>query len=91
MSARQAYVSHACFDDSSVMFSDMKRKDTTEILLLLYEFEAKAKLGDPDVESVLERALSLPYSDPKTYETMAGRIISAIFVCVKFYYRISTF
>ncbi|XP_064595342.1 testis-expressed protein 11-like isoform X2 [Liolophura sinensis] len=52
--------------------SDVKTKDTTEILLLLYEFEAKAKLGDPDIESVLERALSMSYSEPKTYETMAA-------------------
>ena len=52
--------------------SDSKVKET-EVLLLLYEFEALVKLQDSRVETLLEKALTLPGSDPKTFETMAGK------------------
>lgn len=51
---------------------DNNGKDSVDILLLLYEFEARAKLGDLRVESVLEKALALPNSDAKMFETIAG-------------------
>jgi hypothetical protein len=43
------------------------------MLLLLYEFEVKARLGDVDLEKVLDKALSQPYAEPKTFEVMAGK------------------
>lgn len=48
-------------------------KDPTETLLLLYEFEARAKLNDPELENVLERVLQLKQIEPKTLETLAGK------------------
>lgn len=48
------------------------------MLLLLYEFEALVKLQDSRVELLLEKALTLPGSDPKTSETMAG-LYNALF------------
>ena len=46
--------------------------DDSNVLLVLYEFEAKAKLGNEDLDACLEAATSLPTADPKTFETMAG-------------------
>jgi hypothetical protein len=43
------------------------------MLLLLYEFEIKARLGDADLEKVLDKALLQPYAEPKTFEVMAGK------------------
>ncbi|CAI9736922.1 testis-expressed sequence 11 protein-like [Octopus vulgaris] len=48
------------------------KKDTVNKLLLLYEFESRAKLKDPILESVLERAVMMPYSDAKMFETIAA-------------------
>ncbi|KAL6480199.1 hypothetical protein MHYP_G00112320 [Metynnis hypsauchen] len=47
-------------------------KDPTETLLLLYEFEARAKLNDPKLESVLESALELDNTETKVLETIAA-------------------
>lgn len=46
--------------------------DPTDLLLLLYEFEARTKLNDPQVETVLELVLELENVDTKVLETMAG-------------------
>ncbi|XP_026773644.1 testis-expressed protein 11 isoform X2 [Pangasianodon hypophthalmus] len=46
-------------------------KDPTDTLLLLYEFEARAKLNDPKLESVLESVLKLENIDTKILETIA--------------------
>nr|XP_012330464.1 testis-expressed protein 11 [Aotus nancymaae] len=48
-------------------FSD----DSFEKLLLLYEFEVRAKLNDPSLESFLEPAWELPHLECKTFETIA--------------------
>uniref|UniRef100_A0A3Q4I5G0 Protein ZIP4 homolog n=1 Tax=Neolamprologus brichardi TaxID=32507 RepID=A0A3Q4I5G0_NEOBR len=45
--------------------------DPTDSLLLLYEFEARAKLNDPIVEAILESVLELENVEPKMLETMA--------------------
>ena len=45
---------------------------TATVLLVLYEFEAKARLGGTNLEEVLEKALLLPQVEPKAFETMAG-------------------
>ena len=45
---------------------------TATVLLVLYEFEAKARLGDVNLEAVLEKALLLPQVEAKAFETMAG-------------------
>jgi len=47
--------------------------DPTFSLLALYEFEAKLHLGHPDLEGVLEKISSTSLTEPKTFETIAGR------------------
>lgn len=47
--------------------------DSTDTLLLLYEFEARAKLNDPKVETVLESVLEMENIDTKMLETIAGK------------------
>jgi len=44
---------------------------TTPVLLLVYEFEVKAKLGDPDAEKLLDQAMCLPQAEPRLFETIA--------------------
>ena len=51
---------------------------TSPVLLLVYEFEVKARLGDPDAERVLDRAMCLPQAEPKLFEAIAG---NSIFIC----------
>ncbi|XP_029296768.1 testis-expressed protein 11 [Cottoperca gobio] len=46
--------------------------DPTDTLLLLYEFEARAKLNDPKVETVLESVLELEHVETKMLETIAA-------------------
>ncbi|KAM3613457.1 uncharacterized protein V6R79_026464 [Siganus canaliculatus] len=46
--------------------------DPTDTLLLLYEFEARAKLNDPKVETVLESVLELENVETKVLETVAA-------------------
>ncbi|XP_041800433.1 testis-expressed protein 11 [Chelmon rostratus] len=46
--------------------------DPTDTVLLLYEFEARAKLNDPKVETVLESVLELEIVDTKVLETIAA-------------------
>ncbi|KAL5009458.1 hypothetical protein ScPMuIL_011763 [Solemya velum] len=57
---------------TSLSLTDVKMKDTSEMLMLLYEFEARVKLNDPDVERVMERVLKLQHTEAKTFETMAA-------------------
>nr|XP_057909179.1 testis-expressed protein 11 [Doryrhamphus excisus]XP_057909188.1 testis-expressed protein 11 [Doryrhamphus excisus] len=47
-------------------------RDPTDTLLLLYEFEARAKLNDPKLESVLESILELEHLEAKVLETIAA-------------------
>ncbi|KAL2077216.1 hypothetical protein ACEWY4_026720 [Coilia grayii] len=47
-------------------------KDPTDALLLLYEFEARAKLSDPKLDTVLETVLELETVDVKILETIAA-------------------
>ncbi|CAH2315743.1 testis-expressed sequence 11 [Pelobates cultripes] len=46
-------------------------QDPTEVLLLLYEFEIRAKLNDPRLETVVEAVWELPMLNLKTLETIA--------------------
>ncbi|XP_076594984.1 testis-expressed protein 11 [Chaetodon auriga] len=46
--------------------------DPTDTVLLLYEFEARAKMNDPKVETVLESVLELENVDTKVIETIAA-------------------
>ncbi|KAG7225781.1 hypothetical protein INR49_014432, partial [Caranx melampygus] len=46
--------------------------DPTDTLLLLYEFEARAKLNDPKVETVLESVLELENIEAKVLEIIAA-------------------
>ncbi|XP_067404069.1 testis-expressed protein 11 [Emydura macquarii macquarii] len=47
-------------------------KDPTDTLLLLYEFEARAKLNDPELDSLLESVWELPQIETKALETIAS-------------------
>ncbi|XP_029463108.1 testis-expressed protein 11 [Rhinatrema bivittatum] len=47
-------------------------RDPTDVLLLLYEFEIRAKLNDPTLESLQESVWELPQLDTKTLETIAS-------------------
>ncbi|KAM8934224.1 testis-expressed protein 11 [Pelodytes ibericus] len=46
-------------------------QDPTEILLLLYEFEIRAKLNDPGLETVFQTVWESPRLEIKTLETIA--------------------
>ncbi|XP_040190391.1 testis-expressed protein 11, partial [Rana temporaria] len=46
--------------------------DNSEALLVLYEFEARAKLNDPALESVLEYVWGMPNLDAKILESIAS-------------------
>uniref|UniRef100_A0A7N5KC49 Protein ZIP4 homolog n=1 Tax=Ailuropoda melanoleuca TaxID=9646 RepID=A0A7N5KC49_AILME len=46
--------------------------DPCETLLLLYEFEVKAKMNDPLLDSFLESVWELPHLESKTFETIAS-------------------
>ncbi|XP_069468535.1 testis-expressed protein 11 [Ambystoma mexicanum] len=47
-------------------------KDPTDTLLLLYEFEVRAKLNDPKLEAMLDAVWELPQLETKTLETIAS-------------------
>uniref|UniRef100_H9GLX6 Protein ZIP4 homolog n=1 Tax=Anolis carolinensis TaxID=28377 RepID=H9GLX6_ANOCA len=47
-------------------------KDPTDTILLLYEFEARAKLSDPTVADLLDQMWELSQVDIKMLETMAA-------------------
>nr|XP_056714991.1 testis-expressed protein 11 [Euleptes europaea] len=47
-------------------------KDSTDTVLLLYEFEARAKLNDLSVESLLDQVWELPEVEIKILETIAS-------------------
>ncbi|XP_051931178.1 testis-expressed protein 11 [Hippocampus zosterae] len=47
-------------------------KDPTDTLLLLYEFEARAKLNDPEVASVLDSILEQDNVEVKVLQTIAA-------------------
>ncbi|XP_063793195.1 testis-expressed protein 11 isoform X2 [Pseudophryne corroboree] len=51
--------------------------DPTETLLLLYEFEIRAKLNDPGLETVLESVWELSNLDTKTLECIAALSMEA--------------
>ncbi|KAM5290348.1 testis-expressed protein 11 [Glossophaga mutica] len=51
--------------------------DPCETLLLLYEFEIKAKRNDPSLESFLEPVWELPHLGSKTLETIAALALEA--------------
>uniref|UniRef100_A0A7N4NK26 Testis expressed 11 n=1 Tax=Sarcophilus harrisii TaxID=9305 RepID=A0A7N4NK26_SARHA len=50
-------------------------KDPTENLLLLYEIEAKAKLNDPSLPSVLDCMWEMPHLETKILETIASVVM----------------
>ncbi|XP_078496133.1 testis-expressed protein 11 isoform X2 [Lissotriton helveticus] len=52
-------------------------KDPTDILLLLYEFEVRAKLNDPKLEALLDSVWELPQVETKTLETIASLAMEA--------------
>ena len=59
--------------------SDSRNKDKADILMLMYEFEARCKLQDPSVENIIEVLLKIPNPDPKPFETIAGWYI---YMCI---------
>lgn len=50
----------------------MDTTDPTLPLLTLYEFEAKLRLGLPDLDSLVTKVTAMSHVDPKTYESFAG-------------------
>jgi len=59
-----------------VVVVELSENDTTSpVLLLLYEFEARARLGDPSAERVLDRAMCLPQAESKLFEAIAGNSV----------------
>ncbi|XP_044308678.1 testis-expressed protein 11 [Varanus komodoensis] len=52
-------------------------RDPTDALLLLYEFEARAKLNDTAVASLLDQVWELPQLESKTLETLASLSMEA--------------
>ncbi|XP_078322707.1 testis-expressed protein 11-like [Crassostrea virginica] len=52
--------------------SDSRNKDKADILMLMYEFEARCKLQDPSVENIIEVLLKIPNPDPKPFEKIAA-------------------
>lgn len=53
--------------------------DPCETLLLLYEFEVKAKMNDPLLERFLESVWELPHLESKTLETIACKSYIYVF------------
>ena len=65
--------------------SDNGNDTTVPVLLLLYEFETKARLGNADLDKILDRAVALPYADAKVFEIMAGTTIQILLnICSPF-------
>uniref|UniRef100_A0A8C4SSU1 Protein ZIP4 homolog n=1 Tax=Erpetoichthys calabaricus TaxID=27687 RepID=A0A8C4SSU1_ERPCA len=60
------------FDLANFIRHTVSSKDPTDIIMLLYEFEARAKLNDPKLETVLESVLELPQIEPKALQTIAS-------------------
>ncbi|KAK7138050.1 hypothetical protein R3I94_013625 [Phoxinus phoxinus] len=56
----------------TIRASGTSPKDKTDTLLLLYEFEARAKLNDAKLDSVLESVLELDHIEPKLLEMIAA-------------------
>ncbi|KAK2891163.1 hypothetical protein Q8A67_013806 [Cirrhinus molitorella] len=56
---------------TTIKVSGTSSKDKTDTLLLLYEFEARAKLNDPKLESVFESILELDHVETKLLEVIA--------------------
>ncbi|KAI2656849.1 Testis-expressed protein 11 [Labeo rohita] len=56
---------------TTIKASGTSSKDKTDTLLLLYEFEVRAKLNDPKLESVFESVLELDHMETKLLEIMA--------------------
>lgn len=45
---------------------------TTPVLLVLYEVEARGRLGDASgAEAALETAVALPHAEPRMFETIS--------------------
>ena len=57
--------------------------DPTDTLLLQFEFEARAKLNDPKVETVLESVLELDSVETKLLENIAGKTKQRFLSCLK--------
>lgn len=66
------YLSSGEAKDIQLLLAGNFPLDPTDTLLLLYEFEARAKLNDPKVETVLESVLELQNVETKMLETIAG-------------------
>ncbi|ESO99151.1 hypothetical protein LOTGIDRAFT_238840 [Lottia gigantea] len=67
---KQAYMDDHNFTDQSI-------KENSDMLLVLCEFEARVKLGDQLADKLLEKLLSLPQPDSKTFEIIAAVSIEA--------------
>lgn len=57
------------------------------LLLALYEFEAKAQLGDSDLCFCLDAAEALLNADPGTFESFAGTIFKVQNVEISIFHK----
>uniref|UniRef100_A0A3B4ZH22 Protein ZIP4 homolog n=1 Tax=Stegastes partitus TaxID=144197 RepID=A0A3B4ZH22_9TELE len=60
-----------CWEIGKTLKASSFPADPTDSLLLLYEFEARAKLNDPKVEMILESVLELENVEAKVLEAIA--------------------
>ncbi|KAJ1196796.1 hypothetical protein NDU88_000660 [Pleurodeles waltl] len=66
-----------CLTPRCVLLAGGFDKDPTDTLLLLYEFEVRAKLNDPKLETMLDLVWELPQVETKTLETIASLAMEA--------------
>lgn len=60
------------------------------MLLTLYEFEAKAQLGNSDLSLCLDTAEALPHADAGSFETLAGEQRVLYIVVLRFFVLLRT-
>ncbi|XP_074625835.1 testis-expressed protein 11-like [Acropora palmata] len=53
------------------------QKDESVTLLAMYEFEAKAHLGDNNLSECLDMVEAMPHTDPNTFETLAALAVES--------------
>ena len=69
-------------------FTAYTRDTDTRVLLALYEFEALAMLGEPDMEKVIDRVALWPDIDPEVLEALAGILKSELLFHFRNYFNI---
>ncbi|KAK2550256.1 Testis-expressed protein 11 [Acropora cervicornis] len=66
-----------CLDHVEACRALRKRIDESVTLLAMYEFEAKAHLGDNNLSECLDMVEAMPHTDPNTFETLAALAVES--------------